>query len=433
MMVLVDGIKMFQVLPMRIRTLLNRCHYLKSFVYEKEQLEPVAGMEALVVEVVPRKNGRGICSHCQRQAPGYDVAAKARLFAFVPVWGFSVYLRYRMRRVNCTDCGIKVEQVPWAEGKSPRTRALEVFLARWARRLSWSEVAQVFQMSWEQVYRSVCAVVQYGLAQRSLDGIGAIGVDEVQCGRGHDYMTVVYQLDGAHKRLLHVARRRTVKSFLSFFRVLTAEQVRSIRFVCSDMWKAYLKVIAKKCPHALHILDRFHVVAQLNKAVDQVRREEARRLRTQGYEDVLNHGRYCFLKNPDNLTDKQRIKLDDLLQYDLKSVRAYLLKESFQAFWHYQSPQWAQWFLRKWCARAMRSQLKPIKQFVKTLRRHEPLLMNYFKAKKAFSSGAVEGLNRKINLVTRKSYGFRNFEIMKIALYHTMGQLPEPPLTHRFC
>lgn len=424
---------MIRAISMRIRTLLNRCHNLKSFVYEKEQLEHVNGVESLVVDVVPRKNGKGVCSCCGQPAPGYDVACQPRLFAFVPAWGFAVYLRYRMRRVRCADCGVKVEQVPWSEGKSPRTRALEVFLARWARRLSWSEVADVFQTNWDQVCRSVSAVVSYGLARRSLEGIGAIGVDEVQCGRGHEYMTVVYQLDGHRKRLLHIGKGRTVKSLLGFFRLLGDEQIRTIRFVCSDMWKAYLKVIAKKLPHALHILDRFHIVMQLNKAVDQVRREEAKRLKRQGYEDVLHKGRYCFLKNPDNLTRNQHLKLKDMLQYDLKSVRAYLLKESFQAFWQYRSPQWAQWFLNKWCARAMRSKLEPIKKFVKTLRRHEPLLMNYFKAKKAFSSGAVEGLNRKINLVTRKSYGFRNFEVMKIALFHTMGDLPEPESTHRFC
>ena len=199
------------------------------------------------------------------------------------------------------------------------------------------------------------------------------------------------------------------------------------------MWKPYLNVIKKKLPQALPILDRFHIVALLNKAVDEVRRKEVRRLRIEGYDDVLTKGRYCFLKNPENLTDKQQVKLDDMLQYDLKSVRAYLLKESFQAFWQYRSPYWAEWFLKKGCARAMRSQLNPIKRFVKTRRRHETLLMNYFKAKKAFSSGAVEGLNRKINRVTRKSYGFRNVDVMKIALYHTMGRLPEPPLTHEFC
>ncbi len=177
---------------MRIRTLLNRCHYLKSFVYEKEQLEVINGQEVLVVDVMPRKNGKAICSSCGKQASGYDKGSSSRLFTFVALWGYAVYLRYVMGRVNCANCGIKVEQVPCSEGKSPRTRAFEVFLARWARRLSWQEVATIFQTSWEQVYRSVASIVNYGLKHRCLDGIEAIGVDEVQWSHGHQYMTVVY-------------------------------------------------------------------------------------------------------------------------------------------------------------------------------------------------------------------------------------------------
>jgi len=121
-----------------------------------------------------------------------------------------------------------------------------------------------------------------------------------------------------------------------------------------------------------------------------------------------------------------------MLRYDLKSVRAYLYKESFQAFWEYSSPYWANLFLRKWCGKAMRSQLEPVKKFVKTVRNHQPLMMNWFRAKKQYSSGTVEGMNRKVNLVTRKAYGFRQYETLEIALFHTMGKLPEPESTHRF-
>jgi len=166
--------------------------------------------------------------------------------------------------------------------------------------------------------------------------------------------------------------------------------------------------------------------------VDEVRRQEAGRLKREGYDAILTHSRYCFLKNESNLTEKQQLKLAELLHYDLKSVRAYLLKESFQAFWHYRSSYWAEWFLQQWCARAMRSKLEPIKKFVKTVRRHQPLMMNWFKAKKAFSSGIVEGLNRKINLVTRKAYGFRSYDVLKIALFHILDGLSEPRLTHEF-
>jgi transposase len=276
--------------------------------------------------------------------------------------------------------------------------------------------------------------VAYGLNHRNLDGIEAIGIDEIQYGKGHKYLTVVYQIDAGIRRLIYVGKQRTTKTLLRFFFELGKERTALLKFVCSDMWQPYLKVIRKKAPQALNILDRFHIVSHLTQAVNQVRVDEVRKLKARGYdEEILRHTKYCFLKNPENLTEKQQTKLDDVLEYDLKSVRAYLLKESFQLFWDYDSPYWAEWYLDKWCSRAMRSRLEPIKKFVKTIRAHQPLIMNWFKAKKVYSSGVVEGLNRKVNLVTRKAFGFRSYDVLKIALFHTMGCLPEPESTHRFC
>ena len=123
----------------------------------------------------------------------------------------------------------------------------------------------------------------------------------------------------------------------------------------------------------------------------------------------------------------------DLLSYNLRTVRAYLLKEDFQFFWEYISPEWAGKFLDRWCQRAMRSQIDPMKKVARMLRSHRELLLNWFRAKKAISSGAIEGLNNKLKLTTRKSYGFRTLRAAEVALYHTLGNLPEPECTHRFC
>ena|GEM_PF-1839812 len=271
------------------------------------------------------------------------------------------------------------------------------------------------------------------LKRRSLDGITAIGVDEIQYGKGQQYLTLVYQINAGVRRLLFVGRDRKAKTLLRFFHDFGKERCARLKYVCSDMWKPYIKVITKKAPQALHILDRFHIVQNLGKALNKIRAEEARRMKQEGFENILTHTKYCFLKREENLPERQKMKLNEVLQYDLKSVRAYLLKKSFQLFWEYKSSYWASWFLKKWCARAMRSQLEPIKNFVRMLRKHEPLIMNWFKANKEYSNSIVEGLNRKINLVIRKSYGFRSLEVLKIALFHTMGQLPEPEFTHRFC
>jgi len=387
----------------------------------------------LVATIQPRQNGKIHCSRCGRARKAYD-SLGVRVFDFAPLWNIPVEFEYLMRRVNCPDCGVIVERVPWADGKSHTTKAFALFLAQWARKLSWKEAARSFCTSWDTVFRSVKAVVAYGLAHRNLDGIEAIGVDEVQYGKGHKYMTVVYQLDAGIRRLIYVGRERTAKTLLRFFFELGRERSAALKFICSDMWQPYLKVIAKKAPQALNILDRFHLVSHLTKAVNQVRVDEVRRLKDEGFDEtVLRHTKYCFLKNPENLTAKQESTLDDVLGYDLKSVRAYLLKESFQLFWDYDSPYWAEWYLEKWCKKAMRSRLEPIKKFVRTVRAHQPLIMNWFRAKKAYSSGIVEGMNRNVNLVTRKAFGFRSYEVLKIALFHTMGCLPEPESTHRFC
>lgn len=419
--------------PMRLETILNHCMNLKSFVYSHVCFENT-GQDAqrILVDIVPRKNGRAICSGCFRSAKCYDRSAQARLFDFVPLWGIAVVLRYTMRRVKCKHCGVKVELLPWCRGKSSVATPYQIVLARWARRLAWKEVAEVFHTSWDKVYQSVKFVVNYGLKHRELDGIEAIGVDEIQYGQGQKYLTLVYQIDPTCKRLLAVSKRRTIKSFLRCLRTLGKAPLLQVKYVCSDMWPAYLKVIKKKFPSALNILDRFHIVKKLTEAVDDVRKAETKRLKAQGLEPVLNNSRYCFLKNIENLTTKQSAKLSELLQFDLRSVRAYLLKEAFQVFWTYTYPARAQTYLRVWCTRAMRSRLDPMKKFVKMIRKHEPLIMNWFKAKKAYSSGTVEGLNRKINLVTRKAYGYKNLEVLEIALFHTMGKLPEPKLVHRF-
>ncbi len=263
--------------------------------------------------------------------------------------------------------------------------------------------------------------------------VTAVGVDEIHIRKGHNYMTLVYQLDEGARRLLAIRPGREGKALVQCLRDIGQAARKSIRYVCSDMWKAYLTVIGRRLPKAIRVLDKFHIVASLHKAVDEVRREESARMAKEGYEPILKKSKYCFLKRPENLTPNQDLKLEELMQYDLRSVRAYQLKEGFRALWDYQSIRWARWFWKKWSTRAMRSKLDPMKKFVKAMRNHEDLIFNYWAARKEFNSGVVEGLNRKVNVVTRKAYGFRSEEVYRIALFHALGDLPEPQTAHRFC
>jgi transposase len=417
---------------MLLKTILNRIDRHKSFVYGNVKMLEKDGELTLEVEVEARANGRPLCSGCDRPAPGYDRLPKRR-FQYVPLWGIAVYFLYAMRRVDCPQCGVKVERVPWAEGKSPLTTRYRWFLARWAKRLSWQEVARVFGTTWEHVFRSVKYAVSWGLKHRDLTGVEAIGVDEIQWQRGHKYLTVVYQIDAECRRLLWVGKDRTKKTLLRFFRMFGAERSASLRFVCSDMWKAYLKVIAKKAGQAVHVLDRFHVMAKMNKAIDKVRAAEAKRVKGTGYEPVLKHSRWCLLKRKENLTEKQAVKLAELLRYNLQSVRSRLMREDFQRFWLYRYPACAAKFLDEWCTRTMRSKIDPMKKVAQTLRNHRDLILNWFLAEGLISAGTVEGLNNKAKLTMRKAYGFRTEKAIETALYHQLGDLPEPIFTHEFC
>lgn len=417
---------------MRVKVILNRIERHAGFVYTKVRWAERAGQAVVEIGVRPRARSQAVCSGCQRSGPGYDALAPRR-FEYVPLWGIRVFLVYAMRRVQCANCGVRVELVPWAVGKHQLTKSYTWFVARWAKRLSWMEVARIFQTNWTSVFRAVETAVQWGRARMRLDGLHAIGIDEVLWHRGHKYLTVVYDISVTCRRLLWVGQHREEATLRSFFEWLGAERTAQLKFVCSDMWKPYLTVIAEKATKALNVLDRFHIVATMNKAIDEVRAKEARQLKAAGDHPVLSHTRWCLLKRPKNLTAKQANRLRELLHCNLRTVRAYLLKEDFQFLWGYRSPYWAGRFLDGWCTRALRSRIEPMKKIARSLRTHRPLILNWFRARRQISAGAVEGLNNKLKLITRRSYGFRGFRVAEVALYHNLGALPEPEGTHRFC
>jgi transposase len=237
--------------------------------------------------------------------------AALALRAFVEI---ATYFCYAPRRVECAEHGIVVEHIPWSDGKRPVTCAMMGFL----RRLSWRETARAFQTSWEAVYRSVEWFVEWGLAHRQLRGVESIGVDEIHWGRGlkaDNCLTVIYQIDAGCRRLLWVGRRRSQATLRRGLKALGPEVVKGLRFVCSDMWKPYLKVIAAQAGQALHVLDRCHITSHLNQAVDQVRRAESTRLRAKSKKAAqrLKHMRWPLLRRSSRVRGRPRQKLNALL------------------------------------------------------------------------------------------------------------------------
>jgi transposase len=416
---------------MHLQSILRRLYPHKGFVYQTPRFCEQRGQRVLHVPLRSREGCRPVCSGCRKPGPGYDHLAE-RSFQFVPLWGLAVFFVYRMRRVDCPRCGVTVEQVPWARGKEQQTEAFGWFLTFWAKLLPWQQVAEVFRVSWGTVFAAVERAVEWGLARRRLEGITAIGVDEVQWQRGHQYLTLVYQIEDGCKRLLYVGLERTAASLRGFFTEVGKEVAAGLKYVCSDMWRPYLEVLAQEASQAVHVLDRYHLVARLNKAVDEIRAGEARRLKADGHEPVLKHSRWCLLKRPEHLTEAQTAKVQELLRYNLRTMRAYLHKEDFQRLWEYRSPYWAGRFLVDWIWRALRSRLDPLKKVARSMRKHQELILNWFEAKGTVSAGSVEGMNYRVKLAMKNAYGFRSFRATEVALFHKLGALPESDLTHRF-
>jgi transposase len=417
-----------------VTSLLKRVLPLKGFCYRSALWVEGAGPKGqgvIEVRLAARQGAKACCGRCGRRSPRYDRPEKVRCWQFISLWAIQIYFVYAPRRVECRRCGVRVERLPWASGKLHACDALRIFLAQWARLLSWQEVASRFQVQWNDVYGAVKWVVRYGLRHRDLSGIRALGVDEVCVARGKLW-TVVYQIDQGARRLLWIGKDRRAATLEMIFNRLGRARCAAVQFICSDMWRGYLGVIARRLPQALHILDRFHIRKNLGEAIDQIRRAESHALARAGLAPLLKKLRWALLKRRRNWTAKEGRRMRELLGCGLRSLRAFLLVESFDHFWTYNSPTWADKFLKGWCQRVARSRLAPLQRVAKALAKHRALLLNYFIARKEYSSGVVEGLNNKLKLTLKKSYGFRTDLARKVALYHTLAHLPEPHHTHSF-
>lgn len=367
------------------------------------------------------------CSRCGELGRVRDRLTK-RVWRHVPLWGIPVTLHYRPARVRCEKCqAIRVEAIPWSLGKSTMTKGLMDFLSQLARLLPYQRIAELFQVAWGTVAAAVRQAVAYGLAHRELGMVLYIGIDELSRRKGQVYVTNVYDLKEA--RLIWTGEGRSRETLKRFFAEYGEKLKGTIEGVCCDMWDPYVTEIKANLPEVTLVFDKFHIIKHLLAAVDQVRREEAAELKKTNPE-LLKRTRYLWLKNPENLTDKQRARLTNLVKLNLRCYRAYLLKESFREFWTYGTKGWARKFLKKWFWWATHSKLEPMRDFAWMLREHEEEILNYFDLR--IDNGAVEGMNNKAKVVSHRCYGFRTANTYMMALYHCLGKLPEPELVHRF-
>jgi transposase len=287
-----------------------------------------------------------------------------------------------------------------------------------ARSQNWQETARVYGLNWKSVAGIVRRAVEYGLAQRRHKALHWIGIDEVSRKKGHQCLAVVYDLE--RRFLVWVGEDRIGQTLAKFFTGLGARRRATVRIVCMDMWAAYAKAVRERLPNAQILFARFHVVQHLNRAVDEVRRSEMRRL-SQRERVVFKKTRYLLLKNPWNLSRSEQDRLSAIARWNTPIVRAYYLKESFQMFWDYQQPGRAEAHLQQWMRAAKRTRLKA---FVNLLETHIDGILAWTKLH--LSNGALEKMNNKIKLVSHRSFGFRSSRNFIVAIYHCCARLPLP-------
>jgi len=378
--------------------------------------------DRLLAEIEPIEGRLPRCGCCGRQVRRMKGQAKRRLWRDLKMRKLALALAYTPRRVVCPDCGVRVEKVPWADRWSRVTKALSRALAELARRADLSTVAHQFAINWKTVASIIHRVVQWGLAKRRKRPLRVLGIDEVSRKRGHQYLTLVYDLERGE--LVWIGKDRTSATLGGFFDELGKRRSRSLQAVCLDMRAPYRDVVTERAPQATICFDRFHVVRHLNAAVDEVRRSLVGKLA--GPTKALIKGtRFVLLKNPWTLTPKQKRSLSSLARSNHLLARAWYLKEDFQRFWDYLHETWAWRHLDQWLWWASHSRLEPFKQFARMIRKHKDGILAWTKMR--ISNGALEGMNNKVKLVSHRSYGFRNDDRYIEAIYHNCASLPLPP------
>ena len=377
--------------------------------------------ERIVIHIDRLRRRRLRCRGCGRPCAKIHQLEAPRCWRHLALWGLPVVLHYPPRRLRCVSCGVRREAIPWAGAWARVTTALARAVAELAQHLSWKETARHFRLDWKSVAGVVRRVVAYGLEHRRRRPVHLLAIDEVSRRKGHHYLTVVYDLERGV--LLWVGEDRTEQTLTRFFTQLGRRRSATLQVVCLDMWQAYRKAVRSHAPNAQVLFDRFHLVQHLNRAVDEVRRSEMRRLRGQ-QRTFFKRTRFLLLKNPWNLRTDERERLSTLGRWNTPIVRAYYLKEAFQLFWNYRQPTRAEQHLRRWMHSALRSRLQPFKEFVGLLRAHLDGILAWTRLR--LSNGALEGMNNKIKLLSHRSFGFRTVKNFTAAIYHCCAHLPLP-------
>ena len=370
----------------------------------------------------------GTCPQCGGGGPLADHAPE-RKWRHLDTMQFETILIAKTPRTECPKCGTKTMTVPWAEKHSRFTLMFEALAIEVIKACgNIKAAAGLLGLHWNVAHRIMQRAVQRGLKRRDTDSVEHVGIDEKSFRRGQDYISLMTDLDSS--RVLEVSEGRDETAANRLWKSLSPENKQQIKAVAVDMWSAYLKSIRANAPNAEIVHDRFHVSKYLNEAVDKVRRQEHKKLKKNEGESPLTGSKQLWLFNPDNLSESQSLRFSDLKNLELKTSRAWAIKEHFRWFWDYTYAKNAEKHFRKWYGWATRSRLKPVVSVAKTLNRHLDNLLTYFRHR--ITNAKSEGFNSRIQSIKSNARGFRSFDNYRTRILFYCGKLDVLPegITH---
>jgi transposase len=327
-----------------------------------------------------------------------------RLWRHLDVGGMKAELRYGLRRVDCSRCGVTSEWVPWASPGSWFTEAFEQTTAFLAQAAAKTVVCAMMRVAWPTVGAIIGRVVERLAGADPLDGLTRIGIDELSYRRHHEYITVV--VDHARGCIVWAAPGKNADTVRAFFAELGKERCARIEAVTIDMSKAYIAAVREAVPDAQIVFDRFHVQRLVHDALDEVRRAEVNDLTDRDERRALKNSRIALQKKPWNLDAVESNKIAEVQRTNRRLYRAYLLKSAFTVIFSYRQPNVARRKFLDWIQWARRSRLAPFKRVAATIRDHLDGIVAYVAT--GLSNGPTEGLNGKARTITRRSYGFHS-------------------------
>jgi len=365
------------------------------------------------------------CPECGVDCPLYDHQPE-RQWRHLDTCQYRTILHTQPPRSACPEHGVRAVHLPWAEPSSRFTALFERLAIDWLKAASQKAVAGLLHLSWDEIHGIMERAVQRGLERRKAEVVSEIGVDEKAFRKGQHYLTLVNDLK--RSRVLYVAEDRKQSSLDGFWETLTAEQLAGIEAIAMDMWDPYITSVREHVPDAdgKIVFDKFHVAQHLGDAVDQVRRGENKILRAAG-DDRLAGTRYDWLRNPAKMEPKDRREFAELKKSGLKTARAWALKETGMALYHYTYERPARKHFRWWHNWAVRSRLQPMIEVAGMLKRRFPNIITYLRHR--ITNAASESINAKIQWVKYTARGYRNQQNFIHAIYFHCGGLdlaPEP-------